>query len=70
MHFAAVVKNYVGKTCNKYISLLKKNCISDDDYNNNSEKLLQMLDDVGIVTHYVKKDLINISSRETLLFLF
>jgi len=70
LHFAAVVKNYVGKTCNKYISLLKKNCISDDDYNNNSEKLLQMLDDVGIVTHYVKKDLINISSRETLLFLF
>lgn len=60
----------MGKTCDKYISLLKKNCSSDEDCVYNAEKLLQMLDDVGIVTHFIKKDLVYCSFRETILFVY
>ena len=57
MHFAAAIRNYVGKTCDKYINVMKKICNSEEDYTYNAEKLLQMLDDVGIISHFNKKDL-------------
>jgi hypothetical protein len=63
------VRNYVGKSCMKFISLMKKNCQTDEDYAYNCEKFLQMLDDVGINTHFNKKDLINCSSRDIIIFL-
>lgn len=34
------------------MGLIKKNCVSEEDYINNAEKLLQMLNDNGIVTHF------------------
>ena len=70
LHFVAVIRNYVGKSLVKYMGLIKRVCVSDEDYVNNAEKLLQMLNDSGIITHFQKRDLVNASSRESLLFLF
>ena len=37
---------------------MKRNCDSDEDYIYNADKLFLMLDEIGLVTHYNKKDLI------------
>jgi hypothetical protein len=37
--YAACIKNYVGKNSQKILSLMKKNCVSDEDYIYNAEKL-------------------------------
>jgi hypothetical protein len=48
---------------------MKKSCSTDEDYIYNSEKLFLMLDEMGLVTHFIKKDLIFCNSRETIIFL-
>ena len=69
MHIAATIQNYVGKSCQKFLTLMKKNCQSDEDFAYNAEKLIQLLNDVGLGTHFTKRDLIYCSSRETIIFL-
>lgn len=70
LHFASAVKNYVGATCDKYIGLMKKNCQSEEDCAYNADKLLHMLDHVGISSHFNKRDLSYQSLREIMLFAF
>lgn len=40
LHFAACVRNYVGKTCDKFVALMKKICQTDEDCAYNADKLL------------------------------
>lgn len=48
---------------------MKKTCVSDEDYIYNSEKLFLMLDDIGMVTHFIKKDLLFCNSRDSIIFI-
>ena len=68
LFYAACIKNYVGKNCQKIFAIMRKNCSSDEDYIYNAEKLFQMMDEIGLVTHFSKKDLIYGNARENIVF--
>lgn len=47
---------------------MKKSCYNEDDFKYNSDKLFQILDEIGIVTHFNRKDLIYCNARENIIF--
>jgi hypothetical protein len=68
LHFAAAIYNYTGKSSDKYFALIRRQCFNDEDCLFNADKIIQMLDDLGIVTHFSKRDFINCNSRDNIIF--
>lgn len=66
--FASAIQSYVGKTCYKAFSTMKTSCSTDSEISFNAEKLVAGLNEIGMQTHLVTKDLVKPSMRETLLF--
>jgi hypothetical protein len=66
--FASAIANYVGKNCSKIINLMRKKCETEEDYNYNADKLFQMLEEIGMTTHFHKKDILYGNARDNVIF--
>lgn len=49
--------------------MIRRQCFTDEDCQYNSEKVISMLDDIGISTHLTKKDLYSSNSRDNIIFI-
>ena len=67
--YSYTISNYVGSSVKKLVTSMRQNPINEEDIKYNGEKLIQILQEIGLQTHFQSNDLVNPSIREQMLFI-
>jgi len=65
---AAVIQSYVGVNASRSLQLLRFNPQSKEDYLHNAEKVINALEDIGLVTQLTPRDIETPRQREMVIF--
>lgn len=69
LFYSACIQNYVGTNSLKYLKNMKLNCLLEEDFRLNADKVLNSMKEIVLQTHFQINDLVFPSGRENFLFI-